>query len=82
MSWLTKASRARLESMLKLTGLYWLGRNNAEQIQVRHNHISMKRLPSRFDGFTLLHISDFHLNINEGAIRQLTELLPDLTYPD
>src|SRR6478736_10146727 len=65
---------------LKLMGLYWRGRKNAEQIQVRHNHISLKRLPSRFDGFTLLHISDLHVDVNEGAMRRLTELLPDLTY--
>jgi uncharacterized protein len=40
----------------------------------------MKRLPSRFDGFTLLHISDLHVDMNEGAMRRLTELLPDLAY--
>jgi len=61
-------------------GLYWRGRKNAEQIQVRHNHITMKTLPSRFAGFTLLHISDLHVDMNEGAMRRLTELLPDLTY--
>jgi predicted MPP superfamily phosphohydrolase len=60
--------------------LYWRGRKNAEQIQVRHNHISLKTLPRRFDGFTLLHISDLHVDINEGAMRRLAELLPDLTY--
>jgi hypothetical protein len=69
-----------IRTTLKLMGLYWRGRKNAEQIQVRHNHISMKTLPSRFDGFTLLHISDLHADINEGAMRRLTELLPDLTY--
>jgi uncharacterized protein len=69
-----------IRTTLKLMGLYWRGRKNAERIQVRHNHISMKRLPSRFDGFTLLHISDLHVDMNEGAMRRLTELLPDLTY--
>ena len=69
-----------IRTTLKLMGLYWRGRKNAEQIQVRHNHISMKTLPSRFDGFTLLHISDLHVDLNEGAMRRLTELLPDLTY--
>jgi uncharacterized protein len=69
-----------IRTTLKLMGLYWRGRKNAEQIQVRHNHISMKRLPSRFDGFTLLHISDLHVDMNEGAMRRLTELLPDLAY--
>jgi uncharacterized protein len=43
-----------IRTTLRLLGLYWRGRKNAEHIQVRHNHISMKRLPSRFDGFTLL----------------------------
>jgi predicted MPP superfamily phosphohydrolase len=65
---------------LKLMGLYWRGSKNAEKIQVRHNHIGMKTLPIRFDGFTLLHISDLHVDMNEGAMRRLTELLADVTY--
>jgi uncharacterized protein len=69
-----------IRTALKLLGLYWRGRQNAEHIQVRHNHVRMNRLPSRFDGLTLLHISDFHVDINEGAMRRLTELLPDLSY--
>jgi uncharacterized protein len=69
-----------IRTTLKLMGLYRRGRRNAEQIQVRHNHISMTTLPSRFDGFTLLHLSDLHVDMNEGAMRRLTELLPDLTY--
>jgi hypothetical protein len=31
-----------IRTTLKLMGLYWRGRKNAEQIQVRHNHITMK----------------------------------------
>jgi hypothetical protein len=69
-----------IRMMLKLMGLYWRGRKNAEQIQIRHNHIGMKTLPSRFDGFTLLHISDVHADMNAGAMRRLAELLPDMTY--
>ena len=34
-----------IRTTLKLTGLYWRGRKNAEQIQVRHNHIGVKLLP-------------------------------------
>jgi uncharacterized protein len=65
---------------LMLMGLYWRGRKNAERIRVRHNHIGMQTLPSRFDGFTLLHISDLHVDMNEGAMRRLMELLPGMTY--
>jgi predicted MPP superfamily phosphohydrolase len=69
-----------IRNALKLTGLYWRGRKNAERVQVRHNDISSKALPSRFNGFTLLQISDLHADINEGAMRRLTELLPNLSY--
>jgi len=69
-----------IRTTLKLMGLYWRGRKNAERIQVRHNHIAMKTLPSRFNGFTLLHISDLHVDMNEAAMRRLIELLPDMTY--
>jgi uncharacterized protein len=43
------------------------------------HHIGLKTLPSRFDGFTLLQLSDLHVDMNEGAMRRLTELLPDIT---
>src|SRR5664280_2182899 len=69
-----------IRNALKLTGLYRRGRKNAERVQVRHNDISSKALPSRFNGFTLLQISDLHVDINEGAMRRLTELLPNLSY--
>ena len=69
-----------IRTTLKLSGLYWRGQRNAERIQIRHNHIRFPRLPSAFNGFTLLHISDLHVDMNETAIRRLTELLPDLEY--
>jgi uncharacterized protein len=65
---------------LMLGGLYWRGRRNAERIQVRHNDITFAKLPAAFDGFTLLHISDLHADINEGALKRLTELVPELDY--
>ena len=61
-------------------GLYRRGCRNAEKIQVRHNYIGMKALPSRFDGFTLLQISDLHVEMSDGAMRRLAELLPEMSY--
>ena len=69
-----------IRTTLKLLGLYGRGRKNAEQIQVRHNHVGSKRLPKQFDGFTLLHLSDLHADISEGAMRRLNEILPGMTY--
>jgi uncharacterized protein len=69
-----------IRTTLKLLGLYGRGRKNAEQIQFRHNHVCSKILPNQFDGFTLLHISDLHVDVSEGAMRRLNEILPRMTY--
>ena len=65
---------------LKLTGLYWRGRRNAERIRVTHNEIWSDELPPAFDGFTILHISDMHVDMNEAAMSHLIALLGDLRY--
>ena len=77
-NWYSTHSLIRI--LLKLTGLYWRGRANAARVQVRHNDIRFRTLPPEFDGFTLLHISDFHADMNDGAMRRLEEILPDLSY--
>jgi predicted MPP superfamily phosphohydrolase len=77
-NWYSAHSVIRLA--LQLTGLYRRGCKNAARIQVRHNDITLKTLPGRFDGFTLLHVSDLHVDMNEGAMRRLAELLPALSY--
>src|SRR5260221_11951762 len=60
-----------IRNSLKLTGLYWRGCRNAERIQVRHNLIERADIPALFNGITILNISDFHLKLNEGAMRCL-----------
>ena len=69
-----------IRKTLKLTGLYWRGRRNAANIQVRHHRVKLPELPAAFDGFTILHISDMHVDVSHGAMRRLAELLPDLRY--
>lgn len=69
-----------IRSALKLTGLYRRARKNAERIQIRHHDIRLPGLPALFDGFTLLHISDLHVDMSDGAMQRLIELLPGLAY--
>ncbi|HXP30620.1 MAG TPA: metallophosphoesterase [Stellaceae bacterium] len=69
-----------IRNTLKLTGLYWRGRRNAERIAVRHNDFAFSALPQEFDGFTILHISDMHVDMNPGAMRRLAELLDEVSY--
>jgi predicted MPP superfamily phosphohydrolase len=77
-NWYSVHSLIRI--LLKLTGLYWRGKANAARVQVRYNDIRFRTLPIAFNGFTLLHISDFHADMNDGAMRRLEEILPGLTY--
>src|SRR5258708_1909124 len=63
-----------IRNALKLTGLYWRARRNTERILVKRNDVMLKELPPLFDGFTILHLSDMHVDMNEGLIRRLTEL--------
>jgi uncharacterized protein len=69
-----------IRNTLRLTGLYWRGKRNAENPTIRHNTISSARLPTAFDGFTVLHISDMHIDMNPGAMKRLTALIPDMRY--
>jgi uncharacterized protein len=69
-----------IRSMLKLSGLYWRGRRNAERIQVKRNHVRFQKLPRAFDGFTILQLSDLHVDMNDGVMRRLAQLLPGLDY--
>lgn len=69
-----------IRNTLKLTGLYWRGRKNSERIEVKHNPVRLAGLPACFDGFTLLHISDMHVDMNSGAMHRLIEMLQDIDY--
>jgi uncharacterized protein len=72
--------RASIRAGLMLSGLYWRARRNAERIEVCENIVRASRLPARFDGFTILHISDLHADASDAAMRRLTDLLPPLCY--
>ncbi len=53
-----------IRNMLRLTGLYGRGLRNAERVEVRHNEVRSGLLPPSFDGFTILHISDTHVDMS------------------
>jgi uncharacterized protein len=72
--------RPLLRGGLKLSGLYWRARRNAARIELCDNIIRSPRLPAAFNGFTILHISDLHIDTNDAAMLRLAELLPPLVY--
>src|ERR1700732_340429 len=71
---------AIIRNALKLTGLYWRARRNAERVIVKRNELRFAALPSLFDGYTILHISDMHVDMSEAAMQRLIELVDGLPY--
>jgi predicted MPP superfamily phosphohydrolase len=71
---------AIIRTALQLTGLYWRARRNAERIIVKRNDVRFAALPSLFDGYTILHISDMHADMNEAAMQHLIELVDGMPY--
>jgi predicted MPP superfamily phosphohydrolase len=65
---------------LKLAGLYGRGFSNTSRIVVRHNDIRLVGLPLAFNGYTILHISDMHVDRNETAMHRLIEILHEIDY--
>ncbi len=71
-------SHAFIEGCLRITGLYGRGRRNATKIAVKKNKISSARIPPSFDGFSILHLSDLHVDLSGKAMERLHQLLPTL----
>lgn len=69
-----------IRTALRLAGLYGRGRRNAERLRVVENDVAVARLPRAFDGYTILHLSDLHVDMNERPMRRLAELVDGLRY--
>ena len=72
--------QAMIEIGLRVTGTYWRGRANAREVQVRRNLVRLPNLPSAFDGFKVLHLSDLHADLSGPAMQRAAQLAHDLAY--
>lgn len=67
-----------IRAVLTLTGLRARGRRNMLDIRVRRNEVVLAGLPAAFDGFTLLHASDLHLDLSERHASVLAQCVRGL----
>ena len=74
------ASHVLIRAILMATGLYWRGLKNAQQVSLTHNFINSPRLPTSFQGYTLLQISDLHADMNLQLIERVRGLVRGLHY--
>ena len=73
-----RVTRPLLAAALRLTGLYATGVRNAVSPIVRNLSIAFETLPAELDGFTVLHLSDFHIDGVPGLAEAMSSLLGDL----
>ena len=73
-------SHVVIRAILMATGLYRRGIRNAEKVEIRHNRIVSPHLPKAFDGFTILQLSDLHVEMSEAAMRRAIKLLGETRY--
>jgi predicted MPP superfamily phosphohydrolase len=64
-----------IKTALRLTGLYQKGRANAVAPLLRKLRLEFANLPSRLEGFRILHLSDFHIDGVDGLAEVLAERL-------
>ena len=69
-----------LEWALRLTGLYQRGVENAKNLRCHEINLSFDNLPEAFEGFTILHLSDLHLDGMEGLEDRIISLISDKTF--
>ncbi|MBY6241836.1 metallophosphoesterase [Methylosinus sp. Sm6] len=69
-----------IRAALALAGLYRRGRGNAEKVALRENLVVSASLPAAFDDFTILHLSDLHVDLNPGAMARARALIEELRY--
>jgi uncharacterized protein len=69
-----------IRGSLRLAGLHARGRRNALSIEPRTHDVALSKLPAAFDGFTILQLSDLHVDINADFVGALIERIRPLNY--
>jgi predicted MPP superfamily phosphohydrolase len=74
------SARALIRFALKASGLYARGRRNAGSVVLRKNELGFADLPPAFDGFTILHLSDLHVEMCPEAMERAAALAASASY--
>jgi predicted MPP superfamily phosphohydrolase len=74
------STHSLIKYIIRLSGMYSRGKRNACNIQVTNNEIALSGLPKNFQGFTLLHLSDLHVDMYDKATNALLDVIASLEY--
>ncbi|MCG6896049.1 MAG: metallophosphoesterase [Thiocapsa sp.] len=69
-----------IRACLRLSGLYNRAQRNARSIRVRHHPVVIPDLPSAFNGYRILHLSDLHVDMERRNTHAISEQVRELKY--
>lgn len=69
-----------IRTSLRLVGLHDRARRNARALRLARNDVFLHDLPPAFDGYTILQISDPHVDLGPDIPRALIEAVTPLAY--
>lgn len=75
-----KLKHQLIRAGLTVSGLRARGRRNVLNIQLRGNEVWLPLLPESFNGYTLLHISDPHIDMDTAFLDHLVERVRGLAF--
>ena len=65
---------------LRVLGLYRHGYRQFHNLRVRRNTLAIRRLPDAFEGFTLLQMSDLHIDLDPSLVDSVAAAIAGLQY--
>lgn len=74
--------RLLLKGILKLSGYYHRGVKNALDIQIRTVTLYFRNLPSAFNGYSILFLTDLHINGHDELAERLSSTLEQVPESD
>ncbi|MBT3380458.1 MAG: metallophosphoesterase [Lentisphaerae bacterium] len=66
--------------LFRVTGLYERGHRNFMDVRIRHNTVVLPSLPAAFDGYTICHLTDLHLDLDPSLTSVIAERLDGIEY--
>ena len=74
------AAPTLIRNVLRLTGLYGRAQRNALAIRSVASRIELQALPTAFEGFRVLHLSDLHIDQSAAVAHRIIERVRELDY--
>lgn len=69
-----------MKRCLQLSGMWSRAVRNYLDIQVESNEVFLERLPSEFDGFRILQLTDLHADLHSGFVSAVRSAIASLEY--